>query len=79
MKLIIYLIFSDKTPPKKKKKTTTNSNQQVLEAPLVEAPTEFNRREWPEIQEAFEELSEAIDGLKVPIDDVEIEGILLLS
>ena len=73
------MIFSDKTPPKKKKKTTTNSNQLVLEAPLVEAPTEFNRREWPEIQEAFEELSEAIEGMKIPIDNVEIEGIWVLS
>ena len=37
----------------------------------MEAPTEFNTPEWPEIHSAFIELSEDIDGMKVTIDNTD--------
>ena len=52
-----------------------NTNQEevplVAEIPLVEAPTEYNRREYKEVREAFEELSEAIDGMTVPVENTD--------
>ena len=82
--LIIMECISDKTPQKKKKTTTSAITMQPPEAPLVEAPTEYNRREWKIVKEAFDDLSDAIEGMKIPVENAdgdfiieqETEGIL---
>ena len=66
----------DKTPRKKKKTTTSDNSNQVIEvpAPLVEDPAV--NFPWQEVSSAFDELREAIDGLKIPVDNTDGDFII---
>ena len=55
---------------------TTTEEPLAAEVPIVEAPTEYNRREWKEVTAAFDELTEAIEGMKVPVENTDGDFII---